>query len=145
MSFVALIFLMVFAAWSVAAVITMLSPANRVGGDERTQRQFKKLQSAIGSYRSHSGGTWPTVLKSLIVDAEGVGACTMDTDRTSPTFRQLSGWCGPYVDLLYADEKEGYKFDGYGTELIYDDSTHTLTSAGQDRVQGTSDDQTYSL
>lgn len=145
MSFVALIFLMVFAAWSVAAVITLLSPANRVGGDERTQKQFKMLQSAIANYRSHSGGNWPAGLKSLIVDAEGLGACTMDTDRTSPTFRQLSGWCGPYIDLLYVDEKEGYKFDGFGTEMLYDDSAHTLTSYGQDRQQGTSDDQTYAL
>lgn len=145
MSFIALIFLMVFAAWSVAAVITLMSPANRVGGDERTQRQFKTLQAAIARYVSHSGGTWPTGLNSLIVDAERVGACRMDTDRNSPTFRQLSGWCGPYIDLLYVDEEEGYKFDGYGTELFYDDRAHTLTSYGQDRQRATADDQTYSL
>lgn len=145
MSFVALIFLMVFAAWSVAAVITLMSPANRVGGDDRTQKQFKTLQAAITRYRSHSGGNWPSILKSLIMDADGLGACTMDTDRTSPTFRQLSGWCGPYIDLLYVSENEGYKFDGFGTEMLYDDGAHTLTSLGQDRQQGTADDQTYAL
>jgi type II secretory pathway pseudopilin PulG len=139
-----LIFLMVFTAWAMAAVITVVDPSARTNAEDKTQRQFKKLQAAIAQYRANTG-SWPMGLTGLLSDTAGVGACTMDTSPSSGTFRQLQGWCGPYLDQLYVGDTSSYRIDGHGTLIEYDGTAHTLLSYGKDRQKGTSDDVSFSL
>jgi len=143
-SFMTLIFVMVFSAWSVAAVITVVDPGLRTGSEDLTQRRFKTIQTAVSNYRSHVGA-WPVNLDGLVSDTASAGACTMDVSPASPTFRSLLGWCGPYVEQIFSGDSTSFKRDGYGTTIVYSSGAHTLTSYGRDRAAGGGDDVTFAL
>ena len=133
---------MVFAAWSLAAIWTAISPVESVSKADITQKRAEVLKRAIAKYRSYSGGVWPTALGDLVSKGKGMAACSFNT-----TTKVLSGWCGPYIDVAYSGDTS-YRRDGYGTELSYSSAGATVTSCGKNKVCGgasVSDDTTYSL
>ena len=141
LSFISLVFLMVFAAWGLASAWVLVSPGLRTGGEAQTQRQFKKLQAAITQYRSHAvGGAWPSDLSALLTKPLAASNCSMNTAT-----RALQNWCGPYIDVIYLGDSVSYTLDGFGKPIVYDSGAHTLTSFGNDRASGGGDDLVFTL
>lgn len=106
-----------------------------------TVHRIDRLRAAIKKYQSHHDGTAPGALDDLVIFIPP--ACEVDRDETSPTYRKLKGWCGPYLDRTIEQDLQAFKRDGWGQTIQYNGST--LTSCGSDRVCGNGDDIAIAL
>jgi len=136
-----LVFLILTLSISAITIMTVISPSALTRQNTETVEKARVLRAAIQAYQfSHGGhaGTFPPNLDALITD--GGVACTIDNAPASPTYLFLQGWCGPYVDLVVAQNLSDYKTDGWGTAFVYDPATSIITSCGIDKTFGGADD-----
>jgi hypothetical protein len=137
-----MLFLMVFAGWSLAAIWTTLTPSLRTGSEDLSQKRAAVIKVAVARYRSHSGGAWPTTLDGLRTNTASLAACAVNAST-----RVLGGWCGPYIETVFQSDTS-WKLDGYGTAFEYSSAGGTLKSCGRDRLcggGGAADDWTFTL
>ncbi len=113
---------------------SLLEPQTRVGSVDETIQKMDKIRTAVVRYRADSGSN-PSNLDQLISQAGTI--CAPDTNPTSPSFRQLRGWCGPYLSAEFTSG-DLHKRDGWGSLFAYDGIN--LRSCGPNRTCGDSDD-----
>lgn len=113
---------------------SLLEPQTRVGSVDETIQKMEKIRTAIVRYRT-DGGSNPTNLDRLI--SQSGSTCSPDTNPSSSTFRQLRGWCGPYLSAEFTSG-DLHKRDGWGSLFAYDGIN--LRSCGPNRTCGDSDD-----
>lgn len=131
---------------AIAASVAVMNSAQEdsSAGGAITYARFDKIRAAASRYRADGNGTPPT-LDALTTAPSGAAACAPDTVPGSSTFRQLRGWCGPYLDRDPAGADQ-LKRDGWRTALQYNGLTGTtLRSCGPNRVCGDTDDITTTL
>jgi hypothetical protein len=136
MAFLSLMMLMVATALSFAAFYVMLEPSLRTSRTDQTQKKADTLKAALIQFQGHYGTPLPTpsTLEYLRIDVDNDG-CVMDDDNTSPTFGQLLGWCGPYIDSVWQSEPDAFMLDGWGTPFEFDTSPgNELRSCGPDKI-----------
>jgi hypothetical protein len=150
MAFLSLMMLMVATALSFAAFYVMLEPSVRTRSYDQTQKTADTLKAALLSFQGHYGTPLPTpsTLEYLRSDVDNDG-CVMDKDGTSPTYGQLVGWCGPYVDSVWQTVPNAFMLDGWGTPFEFSTTpAHQLQSCGPDKIcggTGASDDLVFSF
>jgi hypothetical protein len=127
------VFLLIALSATVGVSLVMLQP--EISGDAaaRTSAQLATVSAAIVQYRNYAGAG-PASLDALVTAPSGM-SCAPDTNSGSATFRQLRGWCGPYLDQEIQDS---YRRDGWGAVLQFDGTQ--LTSCGPNRSCGDGDD-----
>jgi type II secretory pathway pseudopilin PulG len=111
-----------------------------------TTTRVAALRVAILAYqKSHGGaaGTYPPTLSSLVT-TDGT-ACTAINDPTqTATYLTLQGWCGPYIDSIYAQASSDFQKDGWEQLFLYSSTTNIITSCGPDHICGDGDDIAFS-
>ena len=127
------VFLLIALATTVGVSLVMLQPGIAGDAAARTSAQLATVGDAIKLYRADAG-TNPANLDALVTAPAGM-SCTPDTNSASATFRQLRGWCGPYLDQEISDS---YKRDGWGAVLQFNGTQ--LSSCGPNRTCGDGDD-----
>jgi type II secretory pathway pseudopilin PulG len=130
--------LLVISGLVIAASVALLSqqPGETANGATITWQRMDAIQKAVGNYKTNNGGTPPT-LDALVTKPASAPVCAPDTNASSATFRQIRGWCGPYLDNPLPGS-DTFKRDGWKTLLQYNGTT--LTSCGPNRVCGDGDD-----
>ena len=133
----------IMAGLTIAASVVMMSsvPQESSGGAPETYRRMDALKAATELYRAHGNGTPPSI-DALLAPPTGAASCAPDNSPASPTFRQLRGWCGPYLEREAAGS-DMLKRDGWRTLLQL--SGTTLRSCGPNRACGDGDDITSTL
>lgn len=128
---------------AIAASVAVMNSAQEdsSAGGAVTYSRLDKIKAAAARYRADGNGTPPT-LDALTTAPTGAASCAPDTAPGSSTFRQLRGWCGPYLDRDAAGADQ-LKRDGWRTLLQYTGTT--LRSCGPNRVCGDADDITTTL
>jgi type II secretory pathway pseudopilin PulG len=150
MAFLSLMLLMVATALSFAAFYVMLEPSIRTRSYDQTQKTADTLKAALIQFQGHYGTPLPTpsTLDYLREDLDNDG-CVMDEISTSPTYGQLYGWCGPYVDSVWQSVPNAFMLDGWGTAFEFGTTSgNELRSCGPDKVcggVGGSDDLIFSF
>lgn len=117
---------------SISVALVMLQPAATADATTRTIAKIAALKVAVARYRSFAGSA-PTSLDALVNPPAGA-TCAPDVNPSSATFRQLRGWCGPYVPTEFGDN---FMRDAWGTLLNF---TTTIRSCGPNRSCGDGDD-----
>ena len=127
------VFLLIALATTVGISLVVLQP--KIAGDAaaRTSAQLATVSAAIEQYRADNGAN-PANLDALVTAPAGM-SCAADANSASATFRQLRGWCGPYLDSVISDT---YKRDGWGSLLQFNGTQ--LSSCGANRICGDGDD-----
>jgi len=141
-----LVFMILTLGIGAITIMTMINPSTLTRQNRDTTEKARVLRAAIQSYQfSHGGvgGTNPMNLDALAA-TDGSGACTMDNDPTHVTYLFLQGWCGPYVDQVFAQNLNDFKTDGWGTVFSYNNVTAVITSCGPNSNCGDGDDLTFS-
>jgi hypothetical protein len=132
------LFVALFLAIAASVAVMSLPSQERSEGPTLTWQRMDTIKAAVARYRTNVGGN-PANLDALTVAPAGFPACAPDTNPASATFRQLRGWCGPYLarDPAGSDLQ---KRDGWKTLLQYNGVT--LASCGPNRICGDGDDIT---
>ncbi len=132
--------MLVILSISLAAVLvlSLAPPSILTGKTVQTRERLSDLKSAILKYYDDHGGFYPVLLELLTLD-EGI-PCELDNDSGSPTYQKLQGWCGPYLDSIFAEDPNGFQTDGWGTLFEYDPVTGAVKSCGPDQTCGNGDD-----
>lgn len=130
-------------AVAIAASVAVMNTTSRESsaGSTETYARMDKIRAAAALYRAHGNSTPPS-LDALTTPPSGAAACAPDTAPASATFRQLRGWCGPYLEREAAGT-DLLKRDGWRTLMEYTGTT--LRSCGPNRTCGDADDITTSL
>ncbi len=118
--------------------VALLDPGADSGAQELTVRRADAIKEAVTKWKSNNSGN-PASLDALVIQGSQP-ACAPDTNSSSGTFRQLRGWCGPY---LARDISDLFKMDGWGSAFVYNGTS--LTSCGPNRTCGDADDVAYAL
>ncbi len=145
-----LLMLMMFTGIAFAAFYVMIQPSVSTAKRQRTQLKGEAIQRGLRAFEAHYGASVPTPdsLDYLVEDVDSDG-CTMDDDSASPTFGQLQGWCGPYLDTVWQSEPDDFKLDGWGTPFeVTTGVTTEVRSCGPDKTCGggsAADDVLFSL
>jgi competence protein ComGC len=135
-SFVGMI-LIIFALSVFTSALFLAIPQSNSGRDSQTTfNRAIVLQAAIKKFKLQHAGALPATLNDL-VSASGA-PCTVDTTPSSSTYKQLLGWCGPYIDRPLNGAALVYQIDGWGVSFQYNGIS--LSSCGPDRICGNSDD-----
>ena len=139
-----LVFLILVLSFAGTAVVATLLPSALTRQYRETSDQAQLLRSGLQAYSFQHGGTAGTHASSLdaLVASDGV-ACLLDLSPTSATYLNLQGWCGPYVDQLFAQDSSAFKRDGWGTLFTYNSVTQVIASCGPNRTCGDGDDLSY--
>jgi hypothetical protein len=133
------LFLLVSSTAMILVSVSLMEPAETPAATAKTIAALDRLKEASSRYQENVGSPPPN-LDALLVPA---GApCAPDTVPSSPTFRQLRGWCGPYLDQEISGS-DLFKRDGWGTLLQY--NGNTIVSCGPNRVCGDGDDLSIAL
>jgi len=119
--------------------VSMMDPITKLAAANATNVRLDALKAAINAYRAHIGDNPPNL--DALVTATGA-ACAPDTNPSSPTFRSLRGWCGPYIDREFQGSDQ-FKRDGWGALLQY--NGNTIVSCGANRTCGDGDDISITL
>ncbi len=130
-------------AVAIAASVAVMNadPLLSSGGSKETYARMDRLREAAALYRAHGNGA-PSSIDALFAAPNGAAPCAPDTNPSSSTFRQLRGWCGPYVQSDAAGS-DLPKRDGWKNLLQY--SGTTLRSCGPNRTCGDADDISISI
>ena len=99
--------------------------------------KLSMLKAAFNEYHGNNG-VFPDNINDLFTKPIGLANCAADLTETSPTYRKLQGWCGPYLQIDIAQNSNYYNLDGWGTSFEID-STY-IRSCGFDKTCGNSDD-----
>ena len=128
--------LLIMLVLSTTAVTGYLAtvPVIRVSQTELTFKRMETLRSAIVNYRKHNGSNPPS-LDALVSSAT---PCSVNF-----TTRELTGWCGPYVDRPVQQASDEFKKDGWGT--IIELTPTSLRSWGENRTNSDGDDILLSI
>jgi len=102
-----------------------------------TTERIKNLAVAIADYKENNSIA-PTNLDQLVTKSVADADCDVDTDTASPTYRQMSGWCGPYLKITFAEDGESFKIDGWGT--LFQHTSAYVRSCGPNKTCGDGDD-----
>ena len=128
-------------------VLSVLTPGNSTVQNRTTTEKGNNLREGISRYKANHIvlATKPGNLDALITDdALAIGACAFQNNTGVPTtYLTLQGWCGPYVDLPFAEDPNSFKTDGWGTAFSYTTATDVLKSCGPNRACGDADDITF--
>lgn len=135
------VFIMLAVAITASVAVMNTTSRESSAGSTETYGRMDKIRAAATLYRAHGNGTPPS-LDSLTTPPPGAAACAPDTAPASATFRQLRGWCGPYLERE-ASGTDLLKRDGWRTLMEYTGTT--LRSCGPNRTCGDADDITTSL
>gem|GEM_PF-5322463 len=119
-------------------VLSLAPPSVLTARTLVTRQRLTDLKSAIQKYYGDHGGFYPVLLDLLQLD-EGI-PCELDNDSGSSTYLQLQGWCGPYLDSVFAEDSNDFQTDGWGTAFDYDPVSGSVKSCGPDRTCGNGDD-----
>jgi type II secretory pathway pseudopilin PulG len=138
-SFLTVLVVVLMLSMLTGSLFLLTGPAQSVGQSDVTFQRVDVLQSALRLYKVHHANTAPATLDALVTLTGA--ACTMNTTVGSPGYRKLQGWCGPYVNVVFTQDSNQFKTDGWGTLFQYD--TVTLRSCGPDRTCGNADDLTF--
>jgi type II secretory pathway pseudopilin PulG len=132
--------MLVILAISLAAVLvlSLAPPSIFLTRTVQTRDRLSDLKGAILKYYDDHGGFYPVLLDLLVLD-EGI-PCEIDNDPGSPTYQKLQGWCGPYLDPVFAEDANDFQTDGWGTLFEYDPLTGAMNSCGPDLSCGNGDD-----
>lgn len=133
-----LMILLAFTALVLVSV-SMMDPVTRPAAANATNVRLDALKAAAIAYRAHIGNFPPDL--DALVTATGA-ACAPDSNPSSPTFRSLRGWCGPYLDREFQGSDQ-FKRDGWGALLQY--NGNTIVSCGANRTCGDGDDISIAL
>ena len=136
-TFLGLILVVMIMAVFAAAFFIAIAPSDSTRDAQVTMQRADALRAGLRKFKLHNARTAPANLSKLIVTT-GV-ACTVDTNTGSSTYKQLKGWCGPYLDQALSGD--GYQTDGWCVLFEYDGVT--LKSCGPNRTCGNGDDVTY--
>ena len=128
--------LMVIASIASLSGSILQTPMKETRAMKATNDKRDVLLTAIARFKSDNGGSAPATLDELVTTTGT--PCAADNNPLSATYRQLQGWCGPYVDRIFTGAPDEYKTDGWGVTFSYDGAT--LTSCGQDKTCGNGDD-----
>ena len=128
--------LMVIASIASLSGSILQTPMKETRAMKITNEKRNVLLVAITRFKEDNGGTPPAILDELVTTTGT--ACAADTNPVSTTYRELQGWCGPYVDRVFTGAPDEFKTDGWGVTFSYDGTT--LTSCGQDKTCGNGDD-----
>ena len=138
-TFIGLILVITTLALITAALYLAIPPSESVRQSQATMVQASLIEAAIKKYKLGNAGLAPATLSNLVTTT---GApCTVVTNSSSSNYRNLVGWCGPYLDQPIASSPNAYQTDGWGVLFRYDGVT--LKSCGPDRTCGNSDDLTF--
>ena len=132
--------MLVILSISLAAVmvLALVPPSILTGRTIQTRERLIDIKGAIQKYYDDHGGFYPVLLDLLMLD-EGI-PCEVDNDSSSPTYQKLQGWCGPYLDSIFAEDPNDFQTDGWGTLFDYDPVTGAIKSCGPDQSCGNGDD-----
>ena len=124
---------------SVSVSVYMYNPVVQSSGRNIliSKERLLNIKLAIYKYNSHNSTTI-TALDQLVTPGASDTACAVDTTTTSSTYRQMTGWCGPYLKITFAQDSESFKMDGWGTNLEY--TVNYIRSCGANRTCGDGDD-----
>jgi hypothetical protein len=117
---------------TISVSLLLTEPQNTVTAVAATQRQLDTVSAAIARYKADTGAAPPNL--NALVTRTGAN-CAPDLDPSSPTFRALRGWCGPYLEQAIGDL---FQRDGWGQVLQFDGTV--LKSCGPNRTCGDGDD-----
>ena len=123
---------------SAVMVLSLAPPSILTGRTLQTELRLRDLENAIAKYYMDHGGFYPVMLDLLQLD-ESI-PCELDNDPSNSTYLQLQGWCGPYLDPVFADDANDFQTDGWGTLFNYDPVTGKVKSCGPDLTCGNGDD-----
>lgn len=101
-----------------------------------TLKRMKTLSLAIMNYKVNNVVIPPTLDRLLTQGAEP--NCAINTNSSSTSYRQLRGWCGPYIKITFAEDANSFKIDGWDTQFLY--TTHEIQSCGTNKTCGDADD-----
>lgn len=118
--------------------LALLDPAADSQNQAKTAERVDAIKAAVAKWKANNSGS-PASLDALVIQGTQP-ACAPDTNSSSATFRQLRGWCGPYMDR---DVGDLFKMDGWGSSFVYNGTN--LTSCGPNRTCGDADDVVYAL
>lgn len=122
-----------------AVFIAAVPPMEGQGNLKLTFERSDTLQKALKKFKAQNGGAAPANLSTLMTTT-GV-PCNVDTNSNSSTYKQLIGWCGPYIDQAIVGAALEYQTDGWGKIFQYNGTS--IVSCGPDRNCGNSDDLTF--
>ncbi|MBF0299908.1 MAG: hypothetical protein HQK51_14375 [Oligoflexia bacterium] len=140
-SYVSLIMLVASIGISATAIIAVMGPNILKKKIDETNKKMDRIEQAIILYKTHRLGIPPATLENLLT-TDGV-VCAVDTNMSSPTYRKLLGWCGPYVNIVFVGMETEYKLDGWGIAYEYGVDAQngvSLKSCGPNLICGDSDD-----
>ncbi len=141
MSFMTVLFLLVIMSIAGTTGYMAIMPVVRERNSSITMTRMEVLAAAVVVYRAQHAGTSPPGLNDLVT--ANLPACTVDTTVGSATYRQKTGWCGPYIDRPVSQNLNEFQNDGWNTLFQY--NLTTLTSCGPNRGCGDADDVTISF
>jgi type II secretory pathway pseudopilin PulG len=134
-TFVGLILIIISLSLFSAAIFFAIPPSASTRSVQITEESGATLVVALKKYKRDNKQLPPSL--AGLVTTSGT-PCVIDTAPASSTYKQLSGWCGPYLDLAIASDPGGYQRDGWGVNFSYDGIN--LKSCGPDLTCGTADD-----
>lgn len=140
--FIGLLFIILISSLGTVMVVMVMTSSRSTEQSVNTQKKVDALLVGIRRYlANHDGTTYPPTLDSLVT-TDG-STCAPEQSPADPMYLTLQNWCGPYVDIQFAEASTDYKTDGWGTTFTYNSGTGAVTSCGPDRTCGNADDITY--
>lgn len=141
MGLLQVVFIMLALAIAASVAVMNTATLESSAGSKQTYARMDKIRAAVTAYRANGNGNPPN-LDALLTAPNGAAACAPDTAPASNNFRQLRGWCGPYLERDAAGS-DMLKRDGWKTLLQYTGTS--LRSCGPNRTCGDADDITTDL
>lgn len=141
MGLLQVVFIMLALAIAASVAVMNTATLDSSAGAKDTFAHMDKIKAAVTAYRANGNGNPPN-LDALVIAPTGAAACAPDSSPASGTFRQLRGWCGPYLEREAAGS-DTLKRDGWKTLLQY--TVSSLRSCGPNRTCGDADDITTAL
>jgi type II secretory pathway pseudopilin PulG len=136
---VGLIAIILLLAAFTSAIYIVSGPSDLTRSVAVTMSRGHALELAIRHFKINFDGVVPVLLSNLVTTT---GApCAPDSNPNSSTYKQLKGWCGPYLDQPLASDANAYQTDGWGVNFSYNGVN--LKSCGPDRTCGNADDLSF--
>ncbi len=136
MSFFSVLIVVVILSITLTTSYLATQPVSQANNSQLTLTRLDTLRTAILNYRYHNNNANPATLDVLVTP--GAPACTVNTNTSSPSYKQLQGWCGPYLLRAVQEDPNEFKRDGWG--ILIQLSPTTLISCGKNLICGDADD-----